>query len=316
MRFPVRLRFILAAGLSLLAPLALLRAGLDDKNPGVPTTDSPGPAIPAHFDLPSEFDVSESYVGSADVRRDSRSHSLDEENSEVRFVLTPRISTGYLRLGVEWERYSFGFPENAPLPNTLQNINLVLGLDAKFSDSILFRLEAQPGLYGTFFNHITSGDFNVPIVLGGTYLYSPDLQIIAGAVVDVNSKYPVFPGLGVRWKLASKLVLDAVLPTPRLEYELTKATTLYAGAELKEGNFRTDRHFGDNHRDPSLNHAVVTFSEVRVGVGLTQRLSNSLTLSAEGGCQPYREFDFYRADARYRSDGVAPYGQISLHGAF
>lgn len=304
---------------SLLALCGLLlltipaRAGSDGKNPPSPEA-SPEPA--SHLILSGEFDVSQSYVGSADVRRESRSYGISEHDSEVKFVLTPRTPLGYLRLGAEWNRFSFGLSDDAPLPNTLQAINLVLGLDTRFADSILVRIEAQPGLYGTFFNHLDRGDFNVPFIVGGTYIYSPNFQVIAGVQVDFNGKYPVFPGVGVRWKVAPKLVLDAVLPTPRVEYELTKNTTLFAGADVRSGNFRVDRHYGDFHDDPRLNRALVTFSEVRVGAGLTQRLSNSLTLSADGGCQPYREFDFYRANARYRSDGVAPYGQIAVHGAF
>ncbi len=299
------------AGILFVSPA---RAGADDKNsPAAPETTA---SESSHFSLSGEFDVSESYVGNADVRREGRSYGVDEHNSEVRFVLTPRIPRGYLRLGVEWQRFSFGLSDNAPVPNTLQNVNLVVGLDIRFSDSILVRIEAQPGIYGTFFSHLNSGDFNVPFLLGGTYIYSPDVQIIAGVQVDFNNKYPVIPGLGVRWKVAPKLVLNAVLPTPRVEYELTKVTTLYAGADIRSGNFRVDRRFGDFHNDPRLNRALVTFSEVRAGAGLTQRLSSSLTLSAEGGCQPYREFDFYRSNARYRSDGLAPYGQIALHGAF
>jgi hypothetical protein len=41
-----------------------------------------------------------------------------------------------------------------------------------------------------------------------------------------------------------------------------------------------------------------------------------VTLTGEVGYQPYRNFDFYRADIRYHQDGGAPYGTISLHGAF
>ena len=316
MKFIARPLLFLAVCCLLAFPL---RAGEVGK--GVPESDPVAEAEPSHFNLPVEFDVSESYVGSADVRRDGRDDSLDEHNSLARFVFTPRVPFGVLRIGAEWERYSFGFSGNAPLPNTLQAVDLVLGADINVSNSILVRVEAQPGLYGTFFDHITSGDFNVPFVIGGTYLYSDSLQFIGGVGVDVNRKYPVIPGVGVRWKVAPKIVLNAVLPTPRVEYELSRATTLYAGAELKEDNFRVDEHFGDNHPDPhhderNLNHALVTFSEVRAGVGLTQRFTGSLTLSVEGGCQPFREFDFYRADTRYHSDGPAPYGQIALHGAF
>jgi hypothetical protein len=41
-----------------------------------------------------------------------------------------------------------------------------------------------------------------------------------------------------------------------------------------------------------------------------------MTLSAEAGYQPYRDFDFYRADVRYHQEGGAPYGTVSLHGEF
>ena len=101
-------------------------------------------------------------------------------------------------------------------------MNLIIGADLSLTDSILVRFEAQPGLYGTFFNHITSGDFDVPFVLGGSYLYSDSLQFFVGVGVDVNRKYPVIPGVGFRYKVAPKLVLNIQLPAPRVEYELSK----------------------------------------------------------------------------------------------
>ena len=319
MKLPVCSLFLLV---SCCLYVSAASAGTDDKT--APPADNSLGSTPeaAPFHVPVEFDLSDAYVGSGDVRRDGHGNSLDEQNSLARLVFTPRVlPRGDLRLGVEWERYSFGFSNNASLPNTLQEVNLVVGADLSLTDSILVRFEAQPGLYGTFFNHITSGDFNVPFVLGGSYLYSDSLQFFLGVSVDVNRKYPVIPGIGFRQKIAPKLVLDAQLPAPRVEYEFSRSTTLFAGAEFKENEFRVGEHFGDNHADNRhdervLNHALVNFTEIRVGVGLTQKFSSSLSLSIDGGCQPYREFDFYRADARYRSDGLAPYGQIALHGAF
>src|ERR1041384_2150105 len=120
---------------------------------------------------------------------------------------------GYLRLGAQWERYSFGFSETGQqLPNTLQAVNGIVGLDTKFGDSILVRLEAQPGLYGTTFDHLGSDQFNIPFILGGTYIYSPDLQFVMGISANFQQRYPVLPGGGFRWKMAPKWVLNAVLP--------------------------------------------------------------------------------------------------------
>ena len=267
--------------------------------------------------LSGEYVAEETYVGSGDVQRNSQKsvRDFDEHDSILRLVFTPRIKPGVLRLGAEWERFVFGIPDDAPLPDTLQAVNLVLGLDTQLSDSILIRVEAQPGVYNTGFDDL-SDDFNAPFVAGGSYIFSPNLQLFLGVSVDIESKYPVLPAGGIRWKMAPQWVLNAVLPTPRLEFEMNSGLTLYAGANLKQANYRVGDHFGDNTGNAGLNHAVLTYTEVRTGAGIDWKISPVVTLTGEVGYQPYREFDFYRAHIRYHQDGGAPYGMISLHGAF
>src|SRR6266576_740065 len=267
------------------------------------------------FSFSGEFVVEETYVGNGDVQRGNQVlRDFDESDTLLRFVLTPRIKLGVLRLGAEWERFSFGFSDRAPLPETLQALSLIIGLDTQLSDSILLRFQAQPGFYGT--DDFESQDVNVPFVIGGTYIYSPNLQFVLGIGVDIERKYPVLPGGGVRWKIARQWVLNAVLPTPRLEFQLNKDLMLYAGGTIKETNFRVDDHFGSVRGIPRLNQAVLTYGEIRTGAGAAWRVSSVMTLSAEAGYQPYRDFDFYRANVRYHQDGGAPYGTISLRGEF
>jgi hypothetical protein len=267
--------------------------------------------------FPGEYVVEETYVGDGDVRRGSHKsvRDFDENDSILQLVFTPRIKLGVLRLGAEWERFSFGVPDGAPLPDTLQSVNLVIGLDTQLSDSILIRVEAQPGVYNSGLDDL-SNDFNLPFVIGGTYIYSPDLQIVLGVGVDVERKYPVIPVAGIRWKMARQWVLDAVLPTPRLDFEINRDVTLYAGANVKQANFRVDDNFGDAHGIPKLNHAILSYSEVRTGAGFDWKVSPIVTFTGEVGYQPYRNFDFYRADVRYHQENGAPYGMLSLHGAF
>ena len=65
--------------------------------------------------LSGEYLLEETYVGESDVRR--RGHTVqdfDESDSVLRFILTPRVSLGVLRLGADWERFSFGFPALTP----------------------------------------------------------------------------------------------------------------------------------------------------------------------------------------------------------
>ena len=265
--------------------------------------------------LSGEYIIEGTYVGNGDVQRGPHElRDFDESDILLRFVLTPRIKLGVLRLGAEWERFSFGFPDRAPLPDTLQAVSLVLGLDTQLSDSILLRFQAQPGFYGT--DHFESQDVNIPFVVGGTYIYSPDLQFVLGIGVDIERRYPVLPGGGIRWKIARQWVLDAVLPSPRLEFQFNKDLTFYAGGTLRETNFRVDDRFGTTRGIPRLNQAVLTYGEVRVGAGADWKVSSVITLSTEAGYQPYRDFDFYRADVHYHHEGGAPYGTVSVHGEF
>src|SRR5215468_5213122 len=104
--------------------------------------------------LSGEFSVEGTYVGEGDVERGGKHvNDFDEIDSDILLVLTPRIKLGVLRLGAEWERFSFGFPEGAALPNTLQSFSTIIGLDMQFSDSIIVRAETQPGLYNTGLGH-------------------------------------------------------------------------------------------------------------------------------------------------------------------
>lgn len=279
------------------------------------STDPEGGWFRRIFSASGEYVAEETYVADASVRRSQRQITdFDEYDTILRLVLTPRTKIGVLRLGLEWEHFSFGFPGGTPLPNTLQEISAIIGLDMRLSNSILLRVESQPGFYGT--NNFDSDQINAPFIAGGTYIYSPNIQFVLGVSVDVEREYPVIPAAGIRWKIARQWVINAVLPQPRLEYEATKNLTLYVGGNIKQTNFRVDNDFGDAHGKPALNHAVLSYSEARAGVGADWKVTPVMTLTAEAGYQPYRSFDFYRADIRFHEDGSAPYGMISLHGAF
>ncbi len=308
-------RYFYLAGLLSLALAAPLFAG-DDKQISTATGNE---VVEEPYKFSAEFTIEQAYLGGADVQRGNRQVTdFDEYYSNVEFVYTPRIKFGILRLGAQWERYSFGFPNGGQqLPNTLQSVNSIVGLDTKFSDSILVRFEAQPGFYtATGFDQIDRDSFNVPFILGGTYIVSPEVQFVAGVGVNFQSRFPVLPGGGVRWKFAPQWTLNAVLPTPRLEFAASRNLTLFAGADIKAITVRTDDHFGDSHGDTSLNSAWLSYQEVRAGVGAEWKINSSLSLSLEGGYVPYRQFDYHRTEVRYHYESGAPYGALMLHAAF
>jgi opacity protein-like surface antigen len=270
--------------------------------------------------FPFEFEAEGTYVGDGDVERGERGDMVisdfHETQGMIRFVYTPMTKIGILRIGLQTERYSFSFGSMAPIPDNLHSTNLIIGLDTQLSDSILIRLEAQPGFYGTDFDDFGRDTFNVPFIIGGTYIYSSNLQFVFGVGFDAWRQTPVLPGGGVRWKFAPEWTLNAVVPKPRLEYAPNSNLLFYAGADVRLSNYRVEKNFGTLRGDTSLNHASISYEELRTGVGLEWKLSSAVKLSVEGGYIPFRNFDFHRTEVRYHQDGGAPYARIGFSAAF
>ena len=248
----------------------------------------------------------------ADSKFESRAFRGDvsEVDFGVRAVASHQLGGGPMfRLGVEWQRYDFDVSRRAPVPDTLQSLALVVGADFQIGEAWLFRLEATPGFYhgGT---ELSADGFNVPVLFGGSYFVSADLQFVAGIELDVNRKYPVLGAIGVRWKFAPKLVLNAVLPTPRLEYSYSKALTGYLGADLRETTYRMD---GGRRK---LDGAIVDYTQIRIGAGATWNINSTFTLEAEAGIVAFHELNYHRAEVGVKSDGYPAYGAISLKAAF
>jgi len=306
-------RCLILVSLSCFAFILTVRGG--DKEIAAPTSET---TVEEPYKFSAEFELEQAYLGDSDVQRGGRKvDDFDEYYSNLLFVYTPRVKYGILRIGSQWERYSFGFSNGGEqLPNTLQAVNAIVGFDTKFSDSILVRLEAQPGFYTTPFDELDGDSFNIPFVLGGTYIYSPELQFVLGLGVNLQSRYPAIPGGGIRWKVAPQWVLNLVLPRPRLEYQASNNLTLFAGADIKANTFRVADDFGASHGDRSLNNAWLSYDEVRAGAGAEWKINSSISLSIEGGYVPWRQFDFHRTEVRYHYESGAPYGAILLHGEF
>jgi hypothetical protein len=299
----------------LLPPLFATTALAGSDKDIVATEPPPVEATP--FQFSGEFTIEQSYVGQSTVRREGRDADFSELYSNLRFVYTPRVKYGIIRIGAQLERYSLDFDGSGrQLSNTLQALNAIVGFDTRIGDSILVRLEAQPGFYGTTFEHLDGEQFNVPFILGGTYIYSPELQFVLGIGVNIQQNYPVLPGGGVRWKIAPKWVLNAVLPTPHLEYQVTDNVTAFVGADIKANTFRVDDRFGDSHGDTGLNSAWVSYEEIRAGAGVDWKLSSNITLRVEGGYSAYHDFDYHRTEVHYHNVSGAPYVSLMLQGSF
>jgi hypothetical protein len=315
--------------IALLCPLNTGSLRADGKDAVTPTI-----APPPENDVPisQEFNAESSFTGKSTMKQGSASlGGVDNNNSSLDYVVSPQIEDGVLlRLGLNWERNSFGLFSNAPLPNTLQAANAVIGADFVLNDKILMRAELHPGIYSDFVN-VTGNDFDMPVQVGGTYLWNKNFQIIFGLQLDLKSDYPLIGLPGIRWQFADKWVLSAIPPKPQLQYEVNNSLTLYTGAEILGGTYHLNDTFGANHghgpgtTNSQLNGNIVDFTEFRVGAGLTWKFFPNLSLDVSGGYMPYRSFDIHADRIGYDTHSTsfhnnlgdgAPYGEIGISGSF
>ena len=326
MRLTLLSPFVIAAFCVLGAP-SLWADSKDDLAPTVapPPTDSNVP-------VSQEFTIEGGYTGTSITKQGSAElGGVGNTNAHFDYVVSPQIRDGFLlRFGVDAERDSFDLFPGAPLPNTLQSVNAIIGADMAFGDKIIVRAEVHPGLYSDFVN-VSGSDFDMPVQLGGTYLWSKDFQIIFGVQIDLKSNYPIIGLPGFRWQFADKWVLSAIPPRPQLQYELSNSLTLYTGLDILSGTYHLNDEFGSSHgHGPGENAAqfngnICDFTELRVGAGFTWKFTPNISLDLSGGYMPYREFDIHPDQIGYDvhdtdfhnkiGDG-APYAEAGISGSF
>ncbi len=291
----------------LLGTVASSHAGQVIREPQTTTTTTRGNAEITH-----EFEAS--YNASASARSNVspvRDANISEQNTHVQYVFGYAVpERPVLRLGVGYDRYDFGFAGPGLIPGALQSVNLVAGVDLRLGD-FLIRIEAQPGLYGDD-RGFTSADFNVPVIIGASYLVSKDFQWILGVFYNPNASRPVLGGIGFRWKMADRWTLNFVPPNPRLEFKATDDVTLYAGGQLVGTTFRTNKDFGNSIGRRDYNNAVVDYTEIRAGAGATWKVSPKGALDVELGYMAYRDFDYHKVGDNFQTKSGSFYGQMGL----
>jgi hypothetical protein len=278
------------------------------------------PASAPEVSRAGEFshEVELGYSASAGARSNVspfRDADVAGQSTHLLYVLSYAVpERPIIRFGVGYDRYDFGFAGPGVIPGALQSLNLIAGIDLKISD-VLIRIETQPGFYGDD-QGFNSGNFNIPVLVGASYLVSKDFQWIAGVYFNANSSYPVMGGLGFRWKMADRWVLNLVPPTPRLEFKATDDLTLYAGGQIITSSFRVNNNFGTGTAGKNYRNALVDYTEVRAGTGASWKLGSKGTLDLEVGYMAYRDFDYHKVGDNYQNKSGAIYGQAGFKLSF
>ena len=270
-----------------------------------------GVAAAASSAIVQELDVGLGYGGRSAVQVDHGS----ELNTNLHYAASLQVSKDLLlRIGAEWQHFSFMPPRASAAPATLQQASALVGFDYQLAEQWLMRAELQPGFYGDL-SRLDGRHFDIPLVLGFVYLVDADLQWLIGLRVDFRSQYPVFPAAGVRWKFDDLWTLDLMLPNPRLEYDVNSKLQAYVGADILAGTYVVGDHFGDDRGLPQLNHATLDYMELHLGPGLSWKARPNLTIEADAGYVVYRSWDFFDQHINPTSHPV-PYLQLGIKARF
>lgn len=240
---------------------------------------------------------------------------MTSSHAQIRYVASIPVSEGIiLRSGLNWDRFSFGVPDGAPMPNTLQSLNTIIGADIELSDNWLMRIDLDPGLYSDFYD-LSFDDVNMPITLGASYLVDKDLQWFFGVLADPRSEIPVLPGVGFRWQFADEWTLMFLLPKPRIIYSYNEQLSFFAGAEMKSGGYMVAKDFGRRNGNRGLDNDRVAYREITLGGGVSWKFHPAVTLEVQGGYVVDRRFDYEQSDLILDSEPAA-YIQAGLSTAF
>ena len=157
-----------------------LNAGTDTDHIAAVAT-APDTAETTPLDL---FKFEEGYVFESDLNHGGSFGKQDEIQTEIEYGHRIRLSGNlYAHVGFSYDRYDFG-STSAPVPNHLQAIAGVFGIDFMRGKDVGAFFQVRPGFYVQ--NDIGISSFDAPITAGRIFVIEEDkLYIFAGAYAAV-----------------------------------------------------------------------------------------------------------------------------------
>jgi hypothetical protein len=218
----------------------------------------------------------------------------------------------YFRAGVEYERFDFGGTDNG-LPDHLQTIHALLAYEYIVHDHAGAGIEIDPGPY--FQNDVTGDSIDVPWKVWVTFPLKKDkIFAVIGAGGSIYSNPIAAPGGGLIWLFTDHLRLEGVFPKPALVYNPNDDWEFRLAGNLFYESYRTDDVITPA-RKLQVHNAIVQYSEDRAGIQATYSHFKPLDITLDVGGTFRRDFDFFRAEARVKTD-PAPYVRLAVEAKF
>jgi hypothetical protein len=238
-------------------------------------------------------------------------HYFDVRHTFMRHTLLAFLA----QIGFEFQHMGYNTPNNALLPDRLDEALMDVGLDTRWSEKDLLHIQVRPGFY-TDWRGAGWNAFNAPVDLGYTRVMSDTFQWILGFSWNSWRSSHFLGAGGFRWQMTPHWKLKLYLPTPDVEYAVRPNLTLTLGADIRGDSFRMGPHFGDSKGAPTLNNAIVDYQEVRVGPGFSWNVKPLIEINFMTGYMVGRQFDYHDTRNPTLNGGNAPFVLAQVHWLF
>ena len=145
------------------------------------------------------FNLESSYDFESDLNHGGSFGKQAVIQNEIEYGHRIKLSGNlYVHVGFAYDRYDFG-STSAPVPNHLQSLAGVLGVDFMHGSDVGAFFQVRPGFYTQ--NDFGISSFDIPITLGRIFVLEQDkLYVFAGVNASfLRGGYPVIPLAGVIW---------------------------------------------------------------------------------------------------------------------
>lgn len=249
-----------------------------------------------------------SYTFEGDFTREDSNEHFEEADVwfakagfEQSFPVGPQ--DWFLKAGVRYTHLGLG-ETDAFLPDSLQSIAVPIGIEWRKQTGVplpKFSLTLTPGAY--FSEDISSNDFDIPGAIAYGFDLSDDLRLYVGAFGGLMNKYPVLPGGGVAWRFHRGGLLSVTFPQGGIFIFPSEEWEIFAGGEWFSQTHRTD---DDAEAPGPLQDALLSYREIRAGVGIKYKPTRNFSVGVSGGYTVDREWDYERAGYTLEQEN-APY---------
>ncbi len=214
-----------------------------------------------------------------------------------------------LQTGASYERIEFSNLSTSLIPDQMQGLAAVIGLEYLVNDKPAIFLRASPGVY--FIDSASSDSFDIPTSFGGAWRFTDQFMLLYGATYAGFRENPVLPFLGFLWDVTDEIEFNLTFPTPNLTYKFSDSLHFSIIGEYRGLSVDT----AGDVADPRYTDTELSYRELAIGTSATYLFNEDTKLTLSAGYTFQRRFRYESPERSIRSDG-APFVGLTLRARF